>query len=251
MEMIELINKLITENTELRVLNNTLRNELNLAKDERFESESTNELAKALSQAQGDFNACYSNKYGDYGSQFADIVSLFRAIKPHLQRYELQIEQPIIDKDGQSFLYTTIRHSSGQFTKSRLRITQDEKNTRFFDSQISHLRRISLASILGIAGDAEDDNGQLACEGENTESLKGVSLREQAKVEAPSKKQYETITRDQLDKLNEELDGFPMIANEIKRAYKIGSLADLPKDKFWDIIAMAQQNKAVVKNIVK
>ena len=207
-----------------------------IAKPEAMQSEKTDELAKALSIAQGDFEVCYKNSKGPFG-EFADLRACYKSIKSAMKANGLSVSHPIQDQDGGLFLYTIVKHSSDQFIKSRIRVTPPaDGDLRKLNSSLSFLKRIALSSLVGITGSNEDDDAELANFQIEQIFSEGVALKEQAKnkIGYDSPGLIDTISAEQLVELNRLLDGWPDICEDVKSKWGLRYLSDMPKNVFWE-----------------
>ena len=230
--------EMIQIQSQLKDLEKLIRElaENKIVKPEAMESEKTEEIAKALSLAQGEFEICYKNSKGPFG-EFSDLRSCYKAIKQAMKDNGLSISQPIQDQDGGLFLYTIVRHSTGQFIKSRVRITPPaDGDLRKLNSNVTYLKRLALGSLIGITGSNEDDDAELANFQIEEIFSTGTALKEQAKnkigYESPGL--IDTISADQLQELNRLLDGWPDICEDVKTKWGLRYLSDMPKSVFWE-----------------
>jgi ERF superfamily len=119
-------------------------------------------LGLALSKAQSKYKPLNKSKEakiktrtgGEYSYFYADLADLLEATRGALMENELAISQPIKG----DILYTYLIHSSGEFVESYMPLPKGLSNQEL-GSALTYLRRYSLSSILGIAGE-EDDDGQ-------------------------------------------------------------------------------------------
>ena len=131
-------------------------------------SETTKELALALSKAQGEMPPAELNAVNPFlKNKYADLGSIIKTAKPVLAKHGLSLSQ-LPTSDGDKIGVTTILiHSSGEWIESTIMIPveEDEKNKAVTLIQtagiaITYLRRYSYASILGMyADDDVDGNG--------------------------------------------------------------------------------------------
>ncbi len=61
----------------------------------------------------------------------------------------------------------------------------------------------------------------------------------------PKEQSYETITKEQLEELELELQGYPDIAEEVLSKMRLQSLADLPKSKFQVSVQRIREIKQI------
>jgi ERF superfamily len=119
-------------------------------------------LGLALSKAQSKYKPLNKSKEakiktrtgGEYSYFYADLADLLEATRGALMENELAISQPIKG----DILHTYLIHSSGEFIDSYMPLPKGLSNQEL-GSALTYLRRYSLSSILGIAGE-EDDDGQ-------------------------------------------------------------------------------------------
>jgi hypothetical protein len=182
-----------------------------IVQPEANQSESIKNISEALSLAQKDFKPAYKNMRGSF-VEFADLASCLKAIKSALGEYGLSISQPIMEDEGGIYLHTIIRHASGEWIKSKIRIVPPtDGDLRKLCSQITYLRRYSISSMIGITGSDEDDDGELAVKDRDDSYSAGTALKEQVKNGSgyDNSGVILTISQDQLDELNKELQGWP------------------------------------------
>lgn len=210
---------------------------------EPMESPTIKSLAAALSKAQSEFTFAFKNQKGVHDSEYSDLTSCFKAIKLGLGKYELSFTQPIIETDSGMYLYTIIRHSSGEWMKSKMRVIQNYGNDmQKLCSQITYLKRYSISAMLGIAGTDDDDDAEEAVKDARNEAYAGVSIMKQSKM--PEKTEVkDTLSKRELDALNEELKGMPDMAQEILTKMGLRSLADIPGASFAAIISVVREVK--------
>lgn len=135
------------------------------------------ELAKALAKAQGSFPPIPKNKTttvktksgGQYTYNYADLPSILDLTRKPLSENGLSISQMTMVHDGAMVLLTRLMHSSGEYIEATYplpigALAQD------MGSAITYARRYSLAPIIGIAPD-DDDDGKAAQENEAKPSV--------------------------------------------------------------------------------
>lgn len=124
------------------------------------QSEQINELATALSKAQGEIEGAVKDSTNPFFKQnYADLESVIQAIKAPLAKYGLSFSQPTdFDDDGREFVETMIMHSSGQWLKGRLLIKSKDNSPQAQGSGISYAKRYALQAILGVSSTDDDGN---------------------------------------------------------------------------------------------
>lgn len=125
-------------------------------------SEQINELAKALSEAQGEF-PILQKRTKAYNYMYADLAEIIECIQPTLRKYELSLISAV-DEDSSSICMTLI-HSSGQFISTNMKIAYkaDGKvnEMQAMGSAITYARRYAISCLLNLAADKEtDDDGE-------------------------------------------------------------------------------------------
>ena len=190
-----------------------------------------NELFTALSKAQSEMEVADLNGENPYfKSRYADLASIVSASRPYLTKNGLSVIQQIIPtEDGQNILHTKLGHSSGQWIESRLRIVPPKNDIQTLGSYLTYLRRYTYAAIVGCISGDEDDDGEVAMIEARQIVAKGPSAKTKYDPKAES---YETITKEQLEELEYELQEHTDLAEEVLDRLRIQSLADMPKSKF-------------------
>lgn len=124
-----------------------------------MESEQTAELAAALAKAQGAMRPAKMNRINPhFKSHFADLASVFDAVRQPLADNGLSVTQTTQIRDGGFILRTTLRHVSGQWIASEHPLPTNAKPQEL-GSAMTYAKRYSLSAMCGIAAD-EDDDGE-------------------------------------------------------------------------------------------
>ncbi len=144
-------------------------------------SEQINELAAALSKAQGQIkNAAKDSANPFFKSKYADLASVWDACRAELSANGLAVVQVPESRDGQVGVYTILLHSSGQWVDGELFLTPVKDDPQGAGSIITYCRRYSLCGFAGIA--PEDDDGNAASGKDANKPLLNV---ERTKEEIP------------------------------------------------------------------
>ena len=127
------------------------------------QSELINELAGALSKAQGEMQAAIKDKVNPFfKSSYADLGSVWDAARPVLSKHGLCVLQTTeLVAEGKIVMVTTLAHTSGQWVKSFLPLNPAKNDSQGVGSALTYLRRYSLSAIVGVVCD-EDDDGETA-----------------------------------------------------------------------------------------
>lgn len=169
------------------------------------QSENINELAKALSQAQGQIKgAIKDSKNPFFKSNYADLSSVWDACREALTKNGLSVIQTTdYFKDvAELAVITTLAHSSGQWVKGILPIHAKTKDPQGTGSAITYARRYALAAIVGVVQVDDDAEAAMGKRGpayippmkEDTEAHQnGITIQEYTIPYGPCAKQ--TITK--------------------------------------------------------
>jgi hypothetical protein len=146
-------------------------------------SENLNELAAALSKAQGEFPLIAKNKKVDFQPKtggrvkynYADLADVISAISPVLARHGLSfIQETQIDGEN-LILESTLMHASGQWRTNRFPLAKFDRQQEQ-GSELTYIRRYTLTAMLGVHAD-EDDDGQSASEKTKLKEIKNDEPR--------------------------------------------------------------------------
>lgn len=230
MESIELI-KIQEMFDALKVMiQDSLKNQEKRA-EEATRSADIKDLATALAKAQSEMPIAGLNKSNPYfKSSYADLQSIVAASRPSLTKYGLSVTQQIVHlEDGQSVLYTTLWHTSGQWIMSKTRIVPAKNDIQTISSHITYLKRMCYASLIGVVTGDEDDDGETAVATSRETFAKGTALNTKYN---PKEETVDVISRDQLTELEYELAEYPDICEMVLDGLKLQSLADMPASKY-------------------
>ena len=141
-----------------------------------MQSEQINELAEALSKAQGAIEGAVKDaKNPFFKSNYADLHSVIACAKAPLSDNGLAVIQTTGMIDAQLCLVTTLAHKSGQWIKAVMPVLLQKQDAQSMGSALTYLRRYSYQAICGIS--AMDDDGNAA-----SEPKREVSANAQAKL---------------------------------------------------------------------
>lgn len=141
------------------------------------------ELTKALLKAQmemGDASKGAKNPF--FKSSYADLNSIREVAHPVLNKNGIWLGQPVIQKEGKSYLQTKLVHAdSGQWMTSDVEIVCAKPNDpQAMGSAISYARRYGLQSMLSIG--AVEDDGEAAM-GRNKQNVVALASQSPIKTE--------------------------------------------------------------------
>ena len=128
------------------------------------QSEQINELAGALSKAQGALQGVKKSSDGQIGqvkTKYADLAAVLQAAQEPLSANGLAVTQPAEIDDGAVIVTTMLVHESGQWICSALSmVPSDEKGlsmAQVIGKIIAYLRRYGYMAMVGIATEDDDD----------------------------------------------------------------------------------------------
>lgn len=125
------------------------------------QSETINELAAALSKAQGQIKGALKDSANPFfKSKYADLSSVWEACREPLSANGLAVIQTTCDSPNGVSVVTTLAHSSGQWIRGHMTLEPKDKTPQGYGSSITYARRYALAAIVGVA--PEDDDGNAA-----------------------------------------------------------------------------------------
>lgn len=118
-------------------------------------------LAAALSKAQAILEAAKKDANNPFfKSKYADLSSVWAAVRGPLTANELSILQEPSTDSGKIIVTTTLMHSSGEYVRSSLSMPVVKQDPQGYGSAVTYARRYALQSVMGIA--PEDDDGNAA-----------------------------------------------------------------------------------------
>jgi len=130
-------------------------------------SEAIVNLAKALSQAQGEMPVIKFNSINPFlKNNYADLGAIIAGTRPVLAKFGLAVTQLTFGEDGVVGVETMLTHSSGEWISDRVSMQVGEErgksSAQVAGSIVTYLRRYSLASILGVYADEDGDGNKPA-----------------------------------------------------------------------------------------
>lgn len=126
-------------------------------------SDSIDLLATALSAAQAEITGAIKESENPFfDSTYADLASVWDAIRGPLSKNGLCVVQSLDMFDSRAVLSTLLAHKSGQWIESVIELAPSKRDAQGWGSVITYMRRYSLAAIVGVA--QIDDDGNAASE---------------------------------------------------------------------------------------
>lgn len=132
------------------------------------QSENINELAKALATAQSSMKVAPFNKTNPhFKNKYADLTAVIDAVRKPLNDNSIAFTQTTELRDGAFCLVTRLLHSSGQWLSGEY-ILPANVSPQQLGSALTYAKRYSLAAIVGISSDEDDDAEGARKEGQVT-----------------------------------------------------------------------------------
>lgn len=126
-------------------------------------SETTAKLDAALAKAQGEIEAAAKDKVNPaFRSKYADLTSVWAAIRPALSRHGIAITQwPIHSDDSRLHIVTRLAHD-GEWIRAHFSIPVVKQDPHGYGSATTYAKRFSLAACVGVVADDDDDGNAAA-----------------------------------------------------------------------------------------
>ena len=129
-----------------------------------MQSETIAELCKALCKVQGAIKEPKKKSINPFfKSKYADLASIWECARGLLCSNGLcivQTIQPMRDSEGKSendCLISVLMHTSGEWINSSAVIRPVKSDPQSYGSALTYLRRYSIAPMLGVSGEEDDD----------------------------------------------------------------------------------------------
>lgn len=122
------------------------------------------ELATAMAKAQSEIkSALKDSKNPHFKSSYADLTSVWDACRAALTKNGLSVVQVPGFDENDVWLETMILHASGESISGRYPLRPQPQTPQGYGSALTYARRYSLAAMVGVVAD-EDDDGNAASE---------------------------------------------------------------------------------------
>lgn len=124
--------------------------------------ENTGKLAEALAKAQGAIKPAKKDKANPFfKSKYSDLASVWEACREALSTNGIAVVQAPCINDGVFGIETKIIHSSGEFETSFMPVAAPiTAKAQEMGSAITYARRYSLAAMVGVAPEEDDDGNE-------------------------------------------------------------------------------------------
>lgn len=190
------------------------------------QSEFINELATALSKAQGEMQpAGLSGTNNHFKSDYMKLEDAWIACKKPLSDNGLSVVQMLNTDNDRHYLITLLSHSSGQWMRSNIEIPIQGLGHQEVGKCITYYKKFCLTAMVGIYGE-EDDDG---------ESLAGRPIKEKEKPLPPAN-MSDTLTTEELEQLAWRHKNNPEIIGTYLSKYGVEMAKDLPRSCYPQLI---------------
>lgn len=198
-------------------------------------SEQINELATALSKAQGELeNASKSSNNPHFKSRYADLAEILNTIRPVFSQHGLAVTQCPSFEGGIASVETVLMHSSGQWISSVISAPCSKQDAQGVGSAITYCRRYALAAVAGIAQEDDDAN-----------SAVGYAPRQQAQQRPPQQSSpapAPRVSSAQVERLRGALKVAGLDEAEWCETAHLPSIDALPASKFTGAMEHIQKH---------
>lgn len=129
-------------------------------------SETISAIAAAMAAAQGEMKPAVKDATNPhFKSKYADLASVFEAIRVPLAKNGLFVLQEVCNADGGVTVLTRVTHKSGEWMEfGPLYVPAGKQDAQGLGSAATYGRRYAVASALGVCSE-EDDDGNAAVAG--------------------------------------------------------------------------------------
>ena len=117
-------------------------------------------LVAALVKAQAEFPPiAKSQENKHFGSRYADLADVLKAVRPVLAANGLAITQLVSENEHGTILVTKLLHVGGGELTSTMPLAMDGISSQAVGSLLTYLRRYCALAICGVHPDDDDDDG--------------------------------------------------------------------------------------------
>lgn len=187
-------------------------------------SEHINELAAALSLAQGEIeNASKKSENPHFRSKYADLAEVINCIRPVFSKNGLSVTQFPSYEAGVVSVETVIAHKSGQWMSGTISAPVSKQDAQGVGSATTYCRRYSLAAVACLAQDDDDAKNAIG----------------RAKQSAPTKK----ITDSQAENLTAIMEQVGSDAGKFCAYFKVSRIKELPAGEYGRAVEMLEKKR--------
>lgn len=236
--MLDSLRKLYEERENLLLAIQELKKAHDPVLDGPLESDQTDKLAEAMAKAQMEYPRLGPNSTNSFNqSKYSNLENILWTIRPIIAKHGIEFEQKIYTtRENTHWGITILRHCSGQWSKSRVRIIPETstKSSGYqeFGKAATYQMRYAAMAMLGIRptkDELDDDDQENAKQKEYDQFFK-----EPVKTSHIKPTNQETISSDELREIEYELSQLPQDKIESYRdailsKYEVNALVDIPK----------------------
>lgn len=206
-------------------------------------------LSKALVKAQAEMPSVTMDATNPFfKSKYATLGAIIQTSRPVLAKNGLAVSQMVGAFDnGTIGVETMLIHESGQYIGSTVAIRVEDKNAaQAAGSAITYLRRYSLAAILGIYSDEDDDGNANTAKPTPKAAFQPSKTDSAEELEQPTMTLENAVTMRSTDgKMYAEMD-LPQLTAIFNAHGKKLKLADLPQEERSRI----ERENAAIKTLI-
>lgn len=189
-----------------------------------IQSEQINELFTALAKAQEEMEIASKDSSNPfYKSKYADLQSVVGSSRPYLTKHGLSVIHLLQQEDQSTYMVTQLSHSSGQYIRSKVKLSPQKPDVQSLGSYITYMKRYCYAAIVGVVT-GDDDDGEAAMDRTNGNGKNKV-LPEEC-----------ILTPEQIGTIRNLIGSRPEIADRITKKYGVTTLLQIKQKYFNDII---------------
>lgn len=124
-----------------------------------LKSDEIKDLATALAKAQGEMGHAIKDAVNPhFKSRYADLASVWDAIREPLSKHGLSVVQTIRIEGLDHYLDSILLHASGQFIGGSMKVLVSKVGAQELGSALTYARRYALSALVGVAPDDDDGN---------------------------------------------------------------------------------------------
>lgn len=189
-----------------------------------------NELAAALAKAQGQIRGALKDSANPFfKSTYADLASVWEAIRAPLSENGLSVIQATEPTDNEEVIVTTrVMHASGQWYEFTTTIPVSKADAQGYGSALTYARRYGLAAATGVAQIDDDGNAAVAAKPPKVEAPLPLNKMETETLATlrdaalngtePLQKLWQSIGKEMRARLANELPSLKDVAAKVANA---------------------------------
>jgi len=157
-------------------------------------SASISEITKALVKAQAVIKAAPKDAVNPhFRSKYSDLPSVYEACREALTSNGIAVSQVPVFSEGEQFLKTILMHVSGEWIAGDYALRPTKNDPQGMGSALTYARRYSLASMVGVVSD-DDDDGNAASRPRDDRASSKHSLQKNAEAHAANAEKTKAAT---------------------------------------------------------